>query len=200
MPRYQHGEFIGFIGSCLDVTERKLIEERLRGSESRLKYAQRLARIGSWEREFESGHAYWADETFRIHGLPNDTPPTFSNFLTYVYPEDRSKVLEAHEQVHLSDAPVDIEFRINRPDGELRCVRTILNAVRNDSGAIVRTVGVTQDITDQKRAQEEILARQKLETVGTLASGIAHDFNNLLGGVLAHAELALAESARWIAS
>ena len=195
VPRYQHGEFIGFIGSCLDVTERKLIEERLRGSESRLKYAQRLARIGSWEREFESGHAYWADETFRIHGLPNDTPPTFSNFLTYVYPEDRSKVLEAHEQVHLSDAPVDIEFRINRPDGELRCVRTILNAVRNDSGAIVRTVGVTQDITDQKRAQEEILARQKLETVGTLASGIAHDFNNLLGGVLAHAELALAESA-----
>ncbi len=74
-------------------------------------------------------------------------------------------------------------------------MRTILNAVRNDSGAVIRTVGVTQDITDQKRAQEEILARQKLESVGTLASGIAHDFNNLLGGVLAHAELALAESA-----
>ncbi len=43
VPRYRHGEFIGFIGSCLDVTERKLIEERLRGSETRLKDAQRLA-------------------------------------------------------------------------------------------------------------------------------------------------------------
>jgi nitrogen-specific signal transduction histidine kinase/CheY-like chemotaxis protein len=54
-------------------------------------------------------------------------------------------------------------------------------------------VGVTQDITDVKRAQEESFAHQKLETVGTLASGIAHDFNNLLGGVLAQSELALAE-------
>jgi len=50
-----------------------------------------------------------------------------------------------------------------------------------------------EDITEIKRAQDEALARQKLESVGTLASGIAHDFNNLLGGVLAQAELALGE-------
>src|SRR6516164_3645615 len=48
---------------------------------------------------------------------------------------------------------------------------------------------MVEDITEIKRTQDEALARQKLESVGTLASGIAHDFNNLLGGVLAQAEL-----------
>jgi two-component system cell cycle sensor histidine kinase/response regulator CckA len=195
VPRYRHGEFIGFIGSCIDLTERKLIEERLRGSETRLKDAQRLARVGSWERDVESGHAYWSDEMFRIYGLRNGAPPTFSAFLNYVYPEDRPKLLEAHQQVRSSDAPVRTEFRIIRPGGEVRCVQAIIEAVRNDSGEVVRTVGATQDITDQKRAQEEVFARQKLESVGTLASGIAHDFNNLLGGVLAQTELAQAECA-----
>jgi nitrogen-specific signal transduction histidine kinase len=55
--------------------------------------------------------------------------------------------------------------------------------------------GACQDITDSRRAQEEMVARQKLESVGTLANGIAHDFNNILGAVMAQAELALAEVA-----
>jgi C4-dicarboxylate-specific signal transduction histidine kinase len=53
---------------------------------------------------------------------------------------------------------------------------------------------MVEDSNEVKRIQEEALARQKLESLGTLASGIAHDFNNLLGGVLAQAELALASS------
>jgi len=53
--------------------------------------------------------------------------------------------------------------------------------------------GTCQDITDIRRAQETVLARQKLESIGTLAGGIAHDFNNLLAGVLAEAELAATE-------
>jgi C4-dicarboxylate-specific signal transduction histidine kinase len=54
-------------------------------------------------------------------------------------------------------------------------------------------LGMIENITEVKRTQDEALARQKLESVGTLAGGIAHDFNNLLGGVLAQSELAMAE-------
>jgi nitrogen-specific signal transduction histidine kinase len=67
--------------------------------------------------------------------------------------------------------------------------------VRDEEGSPMHMFGACQDITDFKRAQEEAFARQKLETLGTLANGIAHDFNNLLGGVLAQAEMALEELA-----
>ena len=67
--------------------------------------------------------------------------------------------------------------------------------VFDNKGNCTHLVGSVHDITDSRRAQEESFARQKLESVGTLASGIAHDFNNLLGGVLAQAELALEELA-----
>src|SRR5262249_18203418 len=65
-PLYKGGAFEGFIGSCIDVTERKLVEEQVRASERRLLNAQRLARVGSWERYFEAEAIYWSDEMFRI--------------------------------------------------------------------------------------------------------------------------------------
>ena len=190
-----NGEFMGFIRLLPRCDRTELIEERLRGSENP---AQRRAtsdadrQLGT---EIESGNAYWSDEMFRIYGLPDDAAPSLPVFLNLIYPEDRPKLLEAHQQVRSSDVPIDSEFRIVRPDGEVRCLNVIMEAVRNDSGAAVRMAGATQDITDQKRAQEQVVARQKLESVGTLASGIAHDFNNLLGGMLAQTELAQAECA-----
>ena len=63
-------------------------------------------------------------------------------------------------------------------------------------GVFAGYIGSCIDITDVKRTQEASLASQKLESVGRLASGIAHDFNNLLGGILASAELGLAERER----
>jgi signal transduction histidine kinase len=65
----------------------------------------------------------------------------------------------------------------------------------DEEGLPERMFGSCQDITDFRHAQQEGFARQNLENLGTLASGIAHDFNNLLGGVLAQADLALAELA-----
>jgi len=194
-PFYREGEFVGYIGSCIDITEQKLIEERLRSSETLLKDAQRLAKIGSFERNPEDDKAYWSDEMFRIYGLLNASPPSSPAFMNCVYPEDRQKLLAAHEEVRFRDAPVDIQFRIVRPDGEVRYARSILEGVRDERGVVVRMLGATQDVTDLKRGQDESVARQKLESLGTLANGIAHDFNNLLGGVVAQAELGLGELA-----
>src|SRR5262249_45648791 len=129
------------------------------------------------------------------YGLLQDTPPSTPALFNCVYPEDRPRLLEAHHQVRSSNAPVEIEFRIVRPDGEVRWARSILEAVRDDRGTAVHMVGATQDVTDLVRGREESVARQKLESVGTLASGIAHDFNNILGGILAQTELAQLHSA-----
>jgi PAS domain S-box-containing protein len=194
-PLYDDGEFTGYIGSCVDVTEQRLATERVQASEARLKHAQRLAKVGSFERHVATDTSYWSDEKLRIFGLLGEAPPDYAAVLSYVLAEDRQKVQESTTQASASAAPVEVEYRIIRPNGEIRLVRSILEGIRNEQGKVVRFVGATQDITDLRRAQEEAFARLKLETVGTLANGVAHDFNNILGGVLAQAELALIESA-----
>ncbi len=88
-----------------------------------------------------------------------------------------------------------IDFQIAQPNGELREVTCTAEIVLDEDGQPARMVGTCQDVTDSRRAQAEAFARQKLESLGTLAGGIAHDFNNLLGAVLAHTELAIAELA-----
>jgi PAS domain S-box-containing protein len=317
-PYYREGEFAGFIGSCIDLNERKRMEERLRASEARFAEAQRLAKVGSWERDIEGDGIQWSGEMFRIFGLPKEMPPNSAAFLSYVHPRDREKFLEADREILSGNGPVDIEYRVIRPDGDMRYVRAVAEAIKDDAGGPTRVVGATQDITEQveardlaqesegrlkraerlahvgnwswdvranrvtwseelfrifgkpesfapsydgflqsvappdrvriaqivssfatekkrtssefqivrpngelraiicisevvldedgdlvhmfgacqdvtdfKRAQQEAMAAQKLETVGTLANGIAHDFNNLLGAVVAQAELAL---------
>ena len=315
------GKADGWIAVLTNVTGWRESEERLRTNERQLKEAQHLAKVGSWELDVEANTFHWSDEMIHIFGHPKGPPLNFRDVLGYVHLNDREKFLEADRKVRLSTTPVEVEFRIVRPDGEVRFARAVAEAIRNDRGAVVRIAGATQDVTgpvkareflraseqrlksaqqlthvgswhwdleadrvvcseeclrifgqpddyapslegllemitpserervagelrggladrsgcatefhiirpngkiraisftsqvsldeegslhvfgacqdvtDVRRAQEESISRQKLESVGTLASGIAHDFNNLLGGVLAQAELALAELA-----
>jgi PAS domain S-box-containing protein len=85
-----------------------------------------------------------------------------------------------------------MEYRLRRADGEYRWVLDC-GVPRFSGGLFAGYVGSCVDITDFKRAQEEALARQKLESMGLMASGIAHDFNTLLGTIVASAELAASE-------
>jgi PAS domain S-box-containing protein len=155
VPRFvSRGVFSGYIGSCIEITDQKLTEEGLRASEVRLMAAQHLARVGSWERDIDGATIYWSQEMRRIFGLPNAPPADLSTFLKYVHPKDRPKVCEVDSQVRSSSAPVDTEYRIVRPDGEARFIRSIVEAVRDDQGQPVRITEAIQDITEQVTARE----------------------------------------------
>ena len=108
-------------------------------------------------------------------------------------PYDVDRVRQWCSQCLTDKRALPIEFQITRSDGEIRTVASTAEIVFDDDGQPIRLFGTIQDITDSRRAQQELFASQKLESLGMLASVIAHDFNNLLGGVLIHAEVALAE-------
>jgi signal transduction histidine kinase len=110
-----------------------------------------------------------------------------------VVPKDRRRVGRWMKDSLGRRTERSLEFQIIRLDGDLRTVTCINEVSMDEDGAPVHMSGTCQDITDSRREQAEAFARQKLESMGTLAGGIAHDFNNLLGSIVATSELVLSE-------
>jgi PAS domain S-box-containing protein len=110
-----------------------------------------------------------------------------------VHPDDFHNFLDKYSFAYDARSNCHVEYRLRRADGQYRSVAW--NGVPRfaPQGDFEGYIISCFDITDVKRAQEEAMARQKLESMGLMAGGIAHDFGNLLGTIIASAELAATE-------
>jgi signal transduction histidine kinase len=111
-----------------------------------------------------------------------------------VHPEDVERTRTIYTSAFEARRSFQMEFRLRRADGEYRWV--VCNGAPRFAlhGVLGGYVASCIDVSDIKRAQEEVLAVQRLESLGVLASGVAHDFNNMIGGIVANAELAMSQS------
>ena len=129
----------------------------LRESEARLERAQRVARVGWWERDYETGGVSMSDEACRIFGVQQvEVPLPHDRWLRLLHPDDRQRAAEASEIALRGGPRYDIEYHVLRADGTLRTVHSQGDVSRDRTGRPVRQFGVAQDITELRQAEQEL--------------------------------------------
>lgn len=136
---------------------------RLMKSEQRRNLALAASNLGAWDWDRNSGDWHWDEGQFRIFGVDSKSfVLTADSVERLVFSEDRAKVRQAAEAIFSGAASCEVEFRVQRPDGQVRhCVGTAA-ATFDEKNAAVRISGVTADVTDRKEAEERqmLLARE----------------------------------------
>ncbi len=148
-------EIVVDISFALEVFEkdekRELVSRQLQHSELRLKEAQAIAHVGSFEINLNSGKILWSEEACRIYGLPvTDNVQNIVKWLSYQHPEDRDMTLNILKDSMETMSSTSFNHRILRPDGSMRYVSTQTQIVLGDSGEPEIITGVAQDVTEQK--------------------------------------------------
>lgn len=99
------------------------------------------------------------------------------NWLKHIHPNDVDRYVQEFTDNAMSARAFAMEYRIQRPDGEIRTIRDKVYPITNDEGKLYRFGGIMHDITDELRVLEDARLSQRLEAVGQLAAGIAHEIN-----------------------
>ncbi len=153
-------EVAGDISFALDVFEkekkRQRMEQELIHSEMRLKQAQAIAHVGSWELDYISGAAIWSDEFCKIYGLsPLDNRQTFQTWISFIHPDDVAYTKQVLNDARKASSNFAFHHRIIIGDGEIRHIYSQAEFVFDHANNPVMLHGVAHDITKMKKAELE---------------------------------------------
>ena len=178
----------------VDVTELRETQAKLQQSER--KFVDVAERIDSvlYIQQPNGSISYASPAYEKVWGRSVDELHESGDaWLDSVHPDDQDRIDRAYEAM-LEGKPFDEEYRIVRPEGEIRWIRDRASPAADGTDDAGRIFGIAHDITDERGLEAELRHAQKMEVVGTLASGIAHDFNNVLQAILGSAHHALDET------
>jgi len=137
-----------------DITDRKQAEEERRRSEERLKAAERMAHLGSWELDLVTNVLTWSDEIYRIFEIdPAQFGASYDAFLNAIHPDDRDAVNQAYSSSLETRTDYAIDHRLLMPDGRVKYVHEHCITLYDANGRALRSVGTVHDITERKRAE-----------------------------------------------
>jgi two-component system sensor histidine kinase/response regulator len=187
---YERGAPVGVQGIARDITERRRAEAELRAREAQLSEAQQIARVGSWEFDTVTGKVTWSDELWRIFGLkPREPGLSFEEYLAMVHPDDQQLVKNTNEKAQQERKEFDHHYRIIRPDGAVRAIRASGRVICDENGQMVKMTGIDQDITEQRRIEEELeqardAALESVRLKSEFLANMSHEIRTPMNGVI----------------
>jgi two-component system, cell cycle sensor histidine kinase and response regulator CckA len=193
--REANGDLIGIVLVFRDRTTERKAQRLLQKNHDLLNEVGKAAKIGGWELDPNSMAGTWTDMMYHIFDVPLGEKPPLKDALLFYHPDDRPKISDAINTAIEKGEPYDLEMRFITAKGNNLWIRSLCKPVV-ENGSTKRLIGVLQDITSIKNAEQQndklvqqLQQAMKMEAVGRLAGGVAHDFNNLLTGIGGYADL-----------
>lgn len=145
-----------------DISERKKAEDDLRKSELDLKEAHSIAQLGRWELDLNDNKLSWSDTIFEIFEIDKKKfGATYEAFIDAIHPDDREEVNLAYKESLKTKKPYSIEHRLQMKDGRIKWVLEKCRTEFDDHGKALRSIGIVQDITEQKKTERALIESEK---------------------------------------
>ncbi len=164
-PDEQVLQMLDLVGNQIgQFVERRQAEKALQAKAKRLAQAQDVADVGSWTYDLDRGNLVWSDPMYRIFGFDRgDFTPTLKSVFNRIHESDRAKVQKTIKSIRETGGAFSVAFRICHPDGTTRWVRAKAELTNAAGKVSARLVGTAMDITERKRAEEQLRRQIKLE-------------------------------------
>jgi PAS domain S-box-containing protein len=195
--RDQFGKTFKWYGTKTDIDDRKRAEEELRRSQAFIAEGQRLARLGGFSWNVESGQIKWTDQLYRIFEFEPGGLVTLERIGSRVHPEDIHLLGDMIERAQRAASDLEYEHRLLMPDQSVKYLRFVAHGTQDQDGRL-EYIGAVQDITE-RRVAEEALSQARFDlahvtrvtSLGVLTASIAHEVAQPLSGIITNASTCL---------
>ncbi|MFT4089423.1 MAG: PAS domain S-box protein [Asticcacaulis sp.] len=156
------GNIAGVVAIARDITERKAAENELKIQSERLVLATQVGGLGIWDYNIADNHLYCDPQWYRIMGLDPEVHniASIEDFKPYIHPEDVERAtaveMQTLSELLASANNYGVVFRIIRPNGDVRWVRSAACLIESDPGVPTRAIGVMVDITESQLAEDKL--------------------------------------------
>ena len=169
VPRHDaRGNFVGYVGASVDITDLLNKEKVLHAFEQRVALAAETARLGVWELETTTNEIWMSDKTLELFQFNGAGQVGYEEFQNRIHPDDRAQRDTAVKRAVDEQSDYEIEYRALLPDGTIRWIAARGRCIADDNGKATRVLGVSMDITERKQAEELFRLAIEASPSGTL--------------------------------